>query len=321
MILTVCLAVLGMLGVKAQQSIIALHHQGNVTIYSGLNVQKAMDASVNGDTLYLSNGIFQNVTITKPIILIGSGMDTFVKEINVAVPDSITLEKPLCQNINIYSFNINNKISGLNIRQCNITTINFNALATNSQFVSCFFGFFRMNYNIQGIEIVTSKIKEVNGQTNPEDITFKNCTIKYINNYQGGINGGVESRCIATYVNCIIAQWRDYTYWSWKTVTYFNCLLGLNSNDKIFTESEHTNCWTSKDFTVDENVDCSLSSEDLLTLGYVSVDGSVVGCNGTDVPFTLTPATPHILSHKIEVDNVNRTMTVRLKMTNDTTEE
>ena len=52
MILTVCLAVLGMLGVKAQQSIIALHHEGNVTIFAGAKTQEAMDASaVDGSPL------------------------------------------------------------------------------------------------------------------------------------------------------------------------------------------------------------------------------------------------------------------------------
>lgn len=52
MILTVCLAVLGMLEVKVQQSIIALHHEGNVTIFAGAKTQEAMDASaVDGSPL------------------------------------------------------------------------------------------------------------------------------------------------------------------------------------------------------------------------------------------------------------------------------
>ena len=78
MILTVCLAVLGMLGVKAQQSIIALHHEGNVTIFAGAKTQEAMDASVKGDTLYLSEGTFAGFNVTHGIVVLGSGEKTVV---------------------------------------------------------------------------------------------------------------------------------------------------------------------------------------------------------------------------------------------------
>ena len=78
MFLTVCFVVLGMLSVKAQQSIIALHHEGNVTIYAGAKTQEAMDASVKGDTPYLSEGTFAGFNVTHGIVVLGSGENTVV---------------------------------------------------------------------------------------------------------------------------------------------------------------------------------------------------------------------------------------------------
>lgn len=56
--LMACLAVWGVQMSNAQSGTIALHHEGKVTIYDSGNIQSAVDASVKGDTLYLSEGTF-----------------------------------------------------------------------------------------------------------------------------------------------------------------------------------------------------------------------------------------------------------------------
>ena len=73
------------------------------------------------------------------------------------------------------------------------------------------------------------------------------------------------------------------------------------------------------DFSFDEKLNCSLSDEELKTLGYHGDNGNVVGITGGDIPYTLELATPHIVEHKIEPDNINRTLKVFLKMAHDTT--
>lgn len=54
-----------------------LQHKGNITaIYGGGEIDKAIAASANGDTLFLSKGTFaSNFTINKSICLIGSGAE------------------------------------------------------------------------------------------------------------------------------------------------------------------------------------------------------------------------------------------------------
>ena len=63
---------------NAQSGTIALHHEGKVTIYDSGNIQSAVDASVKGDTLYLSEGTFGGFTITKGAVVIGSGQSTLI---------------------------------------------------------------------------------------------------------------------------------------------------------------------------------------------------------------------------------------------------
>ena len=55
-----------------------LQHKGNITaMYGGDEIDKAIEAAVDGDTLFLSKGRFNsNFTINKSISLIGSGADS-----------------------------------------------------------------------------------------------------------------------------------------------------------------------------------------------------------------------------------------------------
>jgi hypothetical protein len=314
----ICLAILGIQVSKAQQSIIALHHEGNVTIFSGSETQEAMEASEKGDTLYFSNGVFSEITITKPVTLMGSGMETFFRNIYVAIPDSVTLTSSLCQNMLIYNFTVNKTVSGMNVSQCKISEVNFSAIVTKAQFISCYFELFNINYNINDMEVVTSKIQTVRGQTNVNNLKFINCNFKFIYNDWRGVG---EGGCMATYINCILGGWNNYSGWYNDGTTYVNCLLKLSGSERVYEHSTRISPWLNTKFSVDENIDCSLSDAELLEAGYIGNDGTIVGCNGTDVPFTLELASPHIVDHKVDVDNVNRKLTVTLKMAHEATKK
>ena len=64
----------------------------------------------------------------------------------------------------------------------------------------------------------------------------------------------------------------------------------------------------------DSDMDSPYSDEELREKGYISSDGSVVGITGGPSPYTLTLAGPQVIDHKIDVDNVNRTVKVTLQM-------
>ena len=66
-------------------------------------------------------------------------------------------------------------------------------------------------------------------------------------------------------------------------------------------------------------MNCSYSDEELKTKGYIGTDGTVIGITGGYAPYTLELFAPHIAEHKIEVDDVNKTLKVTLKMGGDET--
>ena len=88
MILMVCLAVMGILSVKGQKSIAILHHEGNVTIFPGGELQKAIDASEKGDTIYLSDGVFSGGSLSHGLVILGGGQNTKVGGLTITSNDS-----------------------------------------------------------------------------------------------------------------------------------------------------------------------------------------------------------------------------------------
>ena len=313
MFLMACLAVFGMQVMMAQLNSIALHHEGKVTTFVGVKCeQRAMEAAVAGDTLYLNNGQFsETFTVTKPVTIIGNGTDMMVREMIIAIPDDVTLTQTLCKYMYIKNLTFTEAVSGVDVMYCKIDGVAFNATVKDSKFLSCFFGLFTINNNIQGMDVVTSKIQQLRGQTDVSALTFVNCNIETVNNDWTGIG---DAGCVATYVNCILGAW-DYTndYYT-NVTTYCNCLLHLSGSERVFYYSTRENCWNNTDFSVDDNVDCSLTDAQLAEAGYIGTDGTIIGCNGTQNPYTLTPKSPHVQEHKLEVNEIGTELKVTLKV-------
>lgn len=61
-------------GLAAQTSIIALQHDGQVTLYAYNELSSAISAAEAGDTIYLNEGTFTGgITIDKAITILGAG--------------------------------------------------------------------------------------------------------------------------------------------------------------------------------------------------------------------------------------------------------
>ena len=70
------------LGVQTVKADIAptvmLSHNGQRTMYMYDQVQQAVDAASDGDTIYLSNGSFEPFNVTKRIMVRGTGPETII---------------------------------------------------------------------------------------------------------------------------------------------------------------------------------------------------------------------------------------------------
>lgn len=125
---TVILALWGLVGNLFSQSPVALHHNGNSTMYNTASgFTDAYNASVDGDTIYLPGGFFAGITINKKLTIVGAGfhadstLATYATQINGSLnlgPDADTTHIEglhITGSINVTA--ANNKIDKLKIRR------------------------------------------------------------------------------------------------------------------------------------------------------------------------------------------------------------
>lgn len=288
-----CLAVLGIQLVKAQIAALALHHSGNVTMYSTQNFSDMMSAAVAGDTIYVSSGsITTDVSITKKLTFIGAGQETIIHgTVSVAIPDSVTLTSRLLQNLRINGdVKVDAPIAGLTIDKCRMNNISFNANIDASSIISCYIGTsLVLSDKVKGLGVYTTKIENVSGEcANANEANFLNCNID---------NGCPK----ATYINCVIDLPNNSS-----SSSFTNCLYSSNPLGSTIS------CWRNVNLSINSDLDATGVNLD----DYIGTDGTVVGVTGTANPHTLTPTTPKVLTHALSVDEVGSTLSVTLTVGN-----
>ena len=310
----VCLMMVGMQSVMAQVGIAALHHEGKVTIFGEDKMANAIEAAVEGDSIYLSEGHFMgNITINKAIHLIGSGQGTIIEgNVTISIDNTPTLEGYLLTGMHIIGDIIPDKsLNGLRISQCSFTNYGrkgYNRTTGNYITVSDLYiersHCTNITYieEVEGGNLYSCKIKEISCVYPVGRTTLNHCNV-LLNDNMGTGNIGFFA------INCILGHSMD------DKNSYQNCLSGNSSYP-----STAENCWTGMNGRIDnvelfdDNLNCSLSDEELRTRGYIATDGTVVGITGGDAPFTLDLATPKVLEHHIEVDKATRKLNVTLKV-------
>ena len=100
-----------------------LQHNGQVTLFDGSNMQGAVDAAVDGDTIYLTLGTFNPFTITKKITIRGTGETSIINgNVTINIPYSPTLDSPLLESLTVSGdITVSSELSNLLLRKCKIT--------------------------------------------------------------------------------------------------------------------------------------------------------------------------------------------------------
>lgn len=321
MFLTVCLTVLGMLGMKAQSAKIMLHHNGIPTFFYANETQAALDAAEEGDTIYFNEGSFSGgITISKKVVIIGYGDEKSVIGGNVSIAigeGGETLTKPLLNGMTVRGdITIDKAVKGLVITKSSFPNIYFNDDVEESNIDRCWiYGDndsrgFRLSEHTKGVIINNSKILRVSGDAcSSSSAVFSNCNIRRM--YFYWMNGGLKR---ATYRNCIIENMETGGSYYDMTTTYINCL----NPDSNWWKGEVHDCWTTTgDLLDDDTGECLLTNEQLVSAGYVGTDGKVVGINGGETPYTLTTNAPKITDFSTAVDSETLKVTVNLKVSNN----
>ena len=302
-----------------------LHHNGSVTLYDADDINAALAASADGDTLYLSEGQFAGFTITKKITVRGSGQASRIGgDIIVEIPDSPTLTSALLEgfysNSNIL---IKAEVNGLQIKQCKFNDIQSGANVNNVVLDKCHVsGRICLNQYWLGLTCNNSKISHIETNTysgntlgsgtrltSSASIYFINCNIWEIwNGYSG-----------ADYISVINSIVRGTTTLRESNVSY--CLIGNYNGSTLSYDAQATQVYSiytdnTSNYVVDSNtLECKFDAATLESNGYMGQDNSIVGCYGGTSPFTLDLIGPKVTATSIQIDNDTKQLSVTLNVT------
>lgn len=307
-----------------------LQHKGNITaMYGGDEIDKAIEAAVDGDTLFLSKGRFSgNFTINKSISLIGSGAEaenndqesTYIEwngnpRINAGegktIP-SVTIEGIFCGP----SFYVEGKIENLKLKKCYFSNTFGISNSSNNSYT-------------KKVTIDRCRLSGISTDGSIEDATIKNCKI-YNANSQGGqtnfsckfINCNilrVDRDTKAMFVNSIINEVGNGTdsYLGNNAILVNTLYHNMNGYDPM-EKTSLQDCWATTETVISSNngdMECPMTVEQRQAAGYLGVDGTVVGIEGGVNPYSLTLHTPSINSSSTNVDLNNKKVTINVNVT------
>lgn len=284
--LTVCLAVLGISQAKAQAAKVALQHNGNITLYNADELQKALNASVDGDTLYLNEGLFTgNVTIAKKVSLIGAGQNTTISG-DVTISASGTFNARVLDGLYINGvIKLSGVSSGISIRKAKFRKISASSIAEDvlidrcNQYISNYnIDYITIDSNIKSMRIVNSVVAKCAGTaSNVGKVVFDHCKIN-----------GFDYNTVATFNNCEV-----YLSLSYAANCFFSyCLLSGNVSD--VASYNRPNCSTESPMT--------------------GSDGTPVGITGGTTPYTLVPSVPTVTSYNLNVNTTTKRLNVNISV-------
>ena len=303
--LITCFALLMMsvLSVNAESVILALHHNGKVTLFNDSQFKAAHEAAEEGDTLYLSEGYFiGDIAISKRIYLIGGGKNTIIAG-NVDLQIEDAPEGYMFENIYLKGTvkAVGHNVTGLRMRKVICDNLQQDR-GVNGDYIDCFFVncFFKNIFlsRMRNVSLVNCKVAGLSdGAYSAGSIQFINCNISH---WAGGHS--------ATFINSIV-------YGEWFEGLADHSVLAIH-NLSYAQESTRQDCYEYNPENIfDENMECIIPQEAMSQ--YLGTDSTIVGCYGGETPFTLTPTTPRVLEKTVTLDKGKKTLKVDIKIGTD----
>lgn len=302
-IITICINANADSGAKC-----LLQHKGSVQFFDGDKIAAAIKAATDGDTLFLSEGLYPGFTINKKITVRGAGQESKIAgEVKINISNNPTLTQTILEWVNLVESNnitIETPMKKLKIKQCTFYTLNANASNIENALIDrC-----HINGSIDGfksVNIVNSKIY-IAGYVNSGQ-EYLNCNIM-----------GIRDNYVGKYTNCIIQSCYTSSYRYEPIINSFfkNCLFMDNDFSDLSSSSSAINCWYDTSLKITSNTfNCSLGKYELEENGYIGTDGTVVGIEGGSAPFTLEPSVPKVTNSTVAYDAANKLLKVNLTVT------
>ena len=310
---------------------IFLRHNGQmVQTFQSSELPNAISAAEEGDTIFLTKGSFSygnSFSISKSIHIIGAGVDEknyWGENSCVIQGDDITITNQDNGKIHDISFEgvyltqdlrLRADIENITFKKCkNGNSIYFNSEKNveNATFDRCMLNYIQTN-NQPGIDNLVAKnckIEELYGGTGLKTST----TLKFINCNISKVGADFNGIFINSIINSIA---NGSTSYHSATGMLVNTLYHGRSGYDPMENVPQQDCWLATETLIpaDNDLNCSLTTDQLIYAGRVGLDGTPVGIEGGANPYSLTIHAPSINIKSSKIDGSTKTVTINVSAT------
>lgn len=321
-----------------ENSIITLRHQGSETNFAYNKMQDAINAAIDGDTIFLSAGDFEgDVVVDKRLAFIGVGeykedensysylKSNYSGRFVFDLPEDTKLSAKLFEGVYFHNntFTFSKSIENVIFKKCQISVCNFTIEKSMKSILFDRCSMFTVDFpNKSPLKVIARNCYMHNTKLQGESVICSHCNIipvTYIHQDEDGNKshrGNIET---GEYDNCIISNVYDgNTYPLYEgtnsSASYTNCLLyNIDDNVDIFGGATNKDCMFS-DFDNYQNNILYLTLEELQAKNYLGNDGTVVGNKGGKNPYSLKITKPVVSTSKIHFDKDKNQVQFKLKV-------
>ena len=313
LLIAVCIIMMSMTANAISINKALLDHNGTVTLYDGL--QDAINASADGDVIYLTLGTFKGpITISKKITIRGTGETSIIDgDVSISISGSPKLTSPVLEALTVSgTVSVKSEVNDMILRKSKIGNFTIEANVDGAVLDRCYItNSLTLSSYIKGLTVVNTKLYSVQANSGAtQNTTFVNCNFYAL--YTAYFSGTIINSIIQS-----ISNNTSYTSTLNSTVV-LNSLINTYcySSGYPFTigsSSVTQGCYTIKEYNVvTTGCECKYDTSSLQSKGYLGTDKTVVGIYGGDTPFTLEPSVPKVTSSSLDLDMEKKELNVKL---------
>ena len=305
LLMAVCIIMMSMTASAISINKALLDHNGTVTLYDGL--QEAINASSDGDVIYLTLGTFKGpFTISKKITIRGTGETSIIDgDVTISIPGTPELTNPMLEALTVSgSVTVSSNMSNLYMHKCKINvTLAINGNINGGKIERCKIGYITFGGTIDNFFIdrsyVTSTLTLSSGIKGMTVVNTK------LYNLKASI-GRESSRVLST----VLLNTLMYYYNGSVTIGSSSVAQGCYYASSYLSNNNFTGLISST------SCECFYSTSELQSKSYLGTDGTVVGIYGGETPYSetdmLTPAVPKVTSSSLDLDMEKKELNVKL---------
>lgn len=323
-LLFVCLLMVATVAKADIAASVMLRHNGHATFFAHDEIQNAVDAAVEGDTIYLTEGTFSPFNVDKRIMVRGTGWTTIIEgDCNINISGTAKLPMPVLDGVALNGdINVQSAYSQFTLRKVKVKNVAFAGEEHyDVKLDRChIYGILDLAENVKEINVFNSRIQQIT----PHDYVLGHATFEHCNIYY--IYSSVVSSITATFNSCVL--YLAYYIQSYRYPILVGCVLNNCIYSRAYStrQADSSSSYDALLYSPSTTfLDCVaitntsvLSDSNVLSFNnnnYISaLDGTKIGAYGGQHPFTLWSELPAVTKHSVKVDAANKKLNVTLTL-------